>query len=467
MRVRLAEIRENLALLHEEQISIQKALAAVTYPVLTLPPEITSEIFVQCTAHYIDNKPDSQSAPLVLTYVCKAWRDIAVHETRLWRSFRVAFYEPERYSIQTRHTLNLVRTYLERAGTGPLDMHIMHVHLHPRTDSPWTVDPLLHDIIRRSSQWHKVFLSLPWFILAEHFRDKMDFSTLETLALAGATDGPSRLCPISAFAAAPKLRDVTLYNCATPSIIALPWVQLTRFDVRGYNAETCLEVLRLAPNLISCAFHGPHRRDAVPDILPPPHRQLRHLTICGSGLNALLSRLTLPKLEEITIEEIPFSNSQRERSFVQFIRRSPALSQFTCHFSVPEEVKAQSIVSMFIAMPKLSSVHLTAYSDGVEAVLRNIRDSTSFLPCVQSMQFDIPYEDTNNYITSALLSEALSTRWNPEPNASDLRSFRLVWLGDSGEVGIGVEELYLEAQLFELKRQGMDIYIGTEEESWI
>ncbi|KAJ7019646.1 hypothetical protein C8F04DRAFT_1147059, partial [Mycena alexandri] len=80
-----------------------------------LPSEITSEIFARCVEwHGFRPEPDPKHAPLLLTYVCRAWRDIAIHDPALWN-------RGEHNPDSSRRGL-LAKLYLERAGAAPLDL---------------------------------------------------------------------------------------------------------------------------------------------------------------------------------------------------------------------------------------------------------------------------------------------------------------------------------------------------------
>ncbi|KAJ7262991.1 hypothetical protein C8J57DRAFT_1133743, partial [Mycena rebaudengoi] len=82
-----ATLQSKLQLLSEQRQSVLQRLDAVVYPVLTLPPEITADIFV----HYLGNFPvityDCASKaypPLLLASVCREWRRVALSFPRLW-----------------------------------------------------------------------------------------------------------------------------------------------------------------------------------------------------------------------------------------------------------------------------------------------------------------------------------------------------------------------------------------------
>ncbi|KAJ7160927.1 hypothetical protein C8R46DRAFT_810570, partial [Mycena filopes] len=69
--------------LTEEKIAIQKSLDSIIYPILTIPFEITVEIFVHCLPEF-PNHPNAAVAPMLLARICRQWRNIACSTPRLW-----------------------------------------------------------------------------------------------------------------------------------------------------------------------------------------------------------------------------------------------------------------------------------------------------------------------------------------------------------------------------------------------
>ncbi|KAJ7181018.1 hypothetical protein C8R46DRAFT_940992, partial [Mycena filopes] len=69
--------------LTEEKIAIQKSLDSTEYPILTIPFEITAEIFTHCLPNFPAH-PSGTVAPMLLTRICRQWRNIACSTSRLW-----------------------------------------------------------------------------------------------------------------------------------------------------------------------------------------------------------------------------------------------------------------------------------------------------------------------------------------------------------------------------------------------
>ncbi|KAJ7772375.1 hypothetical protein B0H16DRAFT_1267312, partial [Mycena metata] len=68
--------------LNQQRSAILSELSLVTYPVLTLPPEVTAEIFKWCLD--TDLRLFSGAAPLLLTRICRQWRALALSTPALW-----------------------------------------------------------------------------------------------------------------------------------------------------------------------------------------------------------------------------------------------------------------------------------------------------------------------------------------------------------------------------------------------
>ncbi|KAJ7797341.1 hypothetical protein B0H14DRAFT_3548551, partial [Mycena olivaceomarginata] len=94
---------------------VQNQLDSIVYPVLTLPPEMTSEIFIHC----LPSEPEivfPDDAPLLLTRVCRAWRQIAISTPALWATF----VAEETDSIP--RLAEIAKTWLKRAQKHPLSV---------------------------------------------------------------------------------------------------------------------------------------------------------------------------------------------------------------------------------------------------------------------------------------------------------------------------------------------------------
>ncbi|KAJ7762561.1 hypothetical protein B0H16DRAFT_1807114 [Mycena metata] len=112
---RLQEERQRR--LTQEKITIQRSLNSIIYPILTLPVEITTEIFLHCLPDYAVS-PSGTVAPMLLGRICRQWSNIACSTPRLWAHFVAHFWQGPRFEP-------LLREWLRRARTAPLSLALL------------------------------------------------------------------------------------------------------------------------------------------------------------------------------------------------------------------------------------------------------------------------------------------------------------------------------------------------------
>ncbi|KAJ6466405.1 hypothetical protein C8R45DRAFT_877152 [Mycena sanguinolenta] len=109
-----------ISALEKKQEEVKAKLEAIVYPVLSLPPEITSRIFVEC----LPDRGASAlvgSAPLLLMRVCRRWKDIALSTPQLWSSLCIESCSGDKIMVR-RGTFRGLETWFSRAGECPLSL---------------------------------------------------------------------------------------------------------------------------------------------------------------------------------------------------------------------------------------------------------------------------------------------------------------------------------------------------------
>ncbi|KAJ7633254.1 hypothetical protein FB45DRAFT_1148910, partial [Roridomyces roridus] len=106
--------------LHERS-QLCQSLASHRYPVLTLPAEVTSEIFTQ----FLPPFPQRPSlvgplSPSFLLRICRQWRDIALGTPALWSTMELDI-DSEDKKLHARQ-LGLLDSWLQRSGHCPLSI---------------------------------------------------------------------------------------------------------------------------------------------------------------------------------------------------------------------------------------------------------------------------------------------------------------------------------------------------------
>ena len=100
-----------------------------------LPPEILREIFivvvaadVETTRSYLFPLPSSKSAAMLLTFVCKRWRYIALSTPQIWAAYTLHFtpHTLDQFKTGSRNSpKELYMLWNERSADAPLAVHLI------------------------------------------------------------------------------------------------------------------------------------------------------------------------------------------------------------------------------------------------------------------------------------------------------------------------------------------------------
>ncbi|KAJ6448482.1 hypothetical protein C8R45DRAFT_1115252 [Mycena sanguinolenta] len=109
---------------HLPNLSAYQISEDLAYPVLSLPTEITTRIFVECLP---DDGATSlaECAPLLLMRVCRQWKDITLSSCQLWSSLRIESYSRDKIMVP-RGTLEMLQTWFSRARARPLALTVTY-----------------------------------------------------------------------------------------------------------------------------------------------------------------------------------------------------------------------------------------------------------------------------------------------------------------------------------------------------
>ncbi|KAJ7161185.1 hypothetical protein C8R46DRAFT_1353803 [Mycena filopes] len=220
--------------LRVQRLLVQERLESYKYPVLTLPNEIVSEIFVHFLPIYPECPPlTGILSPTNLTHICRDWREVALATPTLWRAIHFSLEADDLLDWRVRE----FDAWLLRSGCTPLSVELQD----------W---------------WHR---DVPKFLPSHCAR--WEFLKISDWALIPITDAPMPLLrhlDIATgtddelvdivFPEAPLLRSVILDDISALRLI-LPWVQLTSLQLnRVYRAE-CVPILQQTTNLVHCQLY--------------------------------------------------------------------------------------------------------------------------------------------------------------------------------------------------------------------
>ncbi|KAJ7635268.1 hypothetical protein FB45DRAFT_1143404 [Roridomyces roridus] len=296
LRARLSVLDSVIAALTAERDTLRAQSDGMVYPVLSLPHEITSEIFKSCVAVSSASVmtsdpgrmlrpivlPRASVAPLLLLRICRQWREIAASTPRLWTSLSILESVPR----------EVVGAWFARAGNLPLDYRLYH--------NNGSADSLVTDSLLYASRWENVgfripLTSVPQFNLVHqpfpHLR-KFTFETYHT------STNASIPTPSLAIRCAPLLREVHLSNIPRAVQLDIPWAQLTHLKFNGMDIAQSLSIIA------GCS-------------------QLQYLDAFTAGAtNSILQYLILPRLEKLALHGGRASPGQQPEIIDALVRRS-------------------------------------------------------------------------------------------------------------------------------------------------
>ncbi|KAJ7038733.1 hypothetical protein C8F04DRAFT_1255655 [Mycena alexandri] len=240
-RARLFQINRELSQLELERKLLAEQLGVCKYPVLSLPNEITAEIFT----HTIAASPDfGHSDSMALAQTCRHWRDVALSLPALWSAVPL---RATQVSIP-----NLMEIWLSRSRSSPLSLS-----LHPELGANGfptlsrlekvleAINPHLGRLERlevgvctRSYNFHLLQSPMPMLRRLALWCDRL---SLEPPVVMAPEDVPS-------------LRTVELYQFTRGDLLrfALPWTRITTVVCNRIDYADWRLLLEATPALIHC-----------------------------------------------------------------------------------------------------------------------------------------------------------------------------------------------------------------------
>ncbi|KAJ7720933.1 hypothetical protein B0H16DRAFT_380716 [Mycena metata] len=280
-RARIAVIKAKILELERENDLLQDRLDSYAYPVLTLPNELVSEIFLHFLPVYPEPPPIiGRSSPNVLGQICRKWREITFQTPALWRAIALSLRNGKRLDQK----LRLLELWLKRSGSCLLSIQIDHsLHVSSGTRSlPATLDPFTRALAAHSARWEYFRLYSLTYIFPSITAPLPFLRALTMAPVEPRVNGaPNIDSLVRALHTARLLRDVAVVSWHEHCISLYPWSQLTRFIAREILPHLCVDILTQAPNLTYC------------DVF-----------VYGSGVTPTARNITLPYLSTLILRGI-------------------------------------------------------------------------------------------------------------------------------------------------------------------
>ncbi|KAF7342133.1 F-box domain-containing protein [Mycena venus] len=356
---RILDLECSIAELRAEQATVQERLNSYRYPVLTLPNEIISEIFI----HFLPIYPLCPPligilSPICLTHICHKWRAIALATPALWKAIQLS-------SACTTSTLRnngdtlieIFETWLNRSGCCPVSIEI-NEH-----GAAFRMPDIIPAIVPHRARLEHLDLYL-YDSFLPLFGGPMPL--LRYLDLGFRTRTPFTLLDV------PQLRTVVLDQIAVTSA-TLPWVQLTSLTLHIVEPRLCLLILQQTTSLIHCVLGlGPEDESADhPGTITLPCLKSLVLFDIPDGPHVADFELTtfiLPTLRKLEISE-KFLGTNPIESLASFISTSGCKLRKMCiawrkfGSSTPED----SYLAAFPHIPSFSFEYDDESSDEEES----------------------------------------------------------------------------------------------------
>ncbi|KAJ7633088.1 hypothetical protein FB45DRAFT_914341 [Roridomyces roridus] len=288
-----------------EREQAHRALADYKYPILSLPTEITSEIFVHFLPAY-PQRPELVGllSPSLFLQVCRHWRDVALATPALWSTMMLQVVGGSNFYSEEH---DLLDTWLQRSGHCPLSISFECTQQTP------LIAASVESILRHASRLQDMYLCLP-------FENLKQFATVSMPILHRLTVGPTAFSftfghpdPAEAseiFMQAPNLQAVTLSGCFNPFQTPLPWAQITSLTADALFPGEAIEIFQHTTALVKCTmtfYHDDDEPVAIRQLPPLPVRSMRLLwkdDVPRSSTVELFKVLNLPELECLRVSEV-------------------------------------------------------------------------------------------------------------------------------------------------------------------
>ncbi|KAJ7067233.1 hypothetical protein C8F01DRAFT_1120720 [Mycena amicta] len=465
-RTRITDIDQDLTRLVAERQALVQSLA---YPILKLPVEITTQIFLHCVPRNALNCSLWRAAG-VLGRVCRHWRAVVLSTSELWTALSLAID-----GLSSERIAASVALWLTRSKTRPLAIRISPGSdpgdpFSDQADVWWArveefVEFVLPHVVFHRARWQHLEVSVPLSVLRSMCKNDPlpELVHLSLSAVQEHWNNKDPEAPITLFATAPRLQSLHLTldtngDFRRMGLIELPYAQLRSFTGTEFTHYECLEILDLMPNLVDCVFFVSSRDSDVVDD-PPPLQHLRTLQLWSSAPTAhpqhILEDLTLPSLDTLLVGRD--DGRLLALDLTQLIKRSGCtIRHFAC-----EELSPEDVSDCLDVLTSLQSLTLLHYEqDAAVRVLRQLYAAVTensatkerwttleslTLVCRKQLHHgDFPFP------VLLTLLEVLP-----------VKRFQLVWNTSL------LPRAPTQAQLAAFRKLGRQIYIGTPVFSWV
>ncbi|KAJ7628882.1 hypothetical protein FB45DRAFT_919432 [Roridomyces roridus] len=404
LRTRIAQLNALIASLDTERRQLEAQSDAIVYPVLSLPPELTSLIFIHCLPSTSLPRPSPLEPPLLVAQICRQWRAIAVGTPELWSSV----------ALSDSHSPDLLDVWLSRSAQCPLNILLDDGDVERACKLVDTCKPY-------ADRWEDVQFNLPEEALLG-FKDLSRVPLLKRMSVS--RRGMYGFKEIFEMTEAPLLR-VAVLDVGPGLEFMLPWQQMTSLTLAKSTPGYTLLILKECPGLLALDLSAVEAATVWGDEAVLWLECLQSFSF-PSHFCVALDHLRLPQLTHMSIREtMPFRQGDADalRRFV--VQSSPPLQRLSLHLKYPSP---QMLARCLDALPPfLRALELhCGNATHVRPALEVLRTRSAF-PDFQTLSITGGRVFDSDY---AYLAETLEARC-VGPSTSSLKAFSL-WVQTYG-----------------------------------
>jgi len=401
------ELERKIQELQDKRHAIQTRMNAYHDPLNSgFPPEITSHIFslLMGKEDYEPHYSTLRKLPtqFLLGSVSRWWRQLSRLTPQLWSTISFSLVKRD---TNTLPPLQFINDWLRLSGSLPLTLWITE---HAAIDFPWeTCHEIVDSLIQHSRRWHKVSIHLNtrYFSL---FRGTSPPSNLYHLEVRHSGQSHSDETPAthSSINSQPSPTHLTISNYRL-SAIDIAWGNIKFLTLGTITSRECMEAIKLAPLLESCALSEIYILDDDYVLFGSTfhsqnafrHTRLRKLAFSrthGPCAN-FVDKMELPSLEDLEYE---LDNDSEVASLISLLNRSGNRLQRLA-LLVGEDF--QSLEALLSCIPSLQQLECELRYENGTSIMRDLFQNLSssqsgFLPkldhlalCAFSDEFDWEY----------------------------------------------------------------------------
>nr|GAT60012.1 predicted protein [Mycena chlorophos] len=426
-------------------------------------PEVLGGIFTEYAAAALEQgnlAAASYLGPMLLSHVCRYWRDVALGNHKLWSFIFVS--QPPQDALRVKPSIELVKTWLERSHERPVD-------LQTDLQNPTGSQPmaLLQLLIVHSARWRAVDFQM---------RTHLNWNLLG----GGIIDAPKLTRLKASWDAWPWLQDIGI-----PEVVAIPirwgpdfrrlecphichqsvtvmsqlhWSSLREISLYWAVDEDVFFIFTHCPLLEVCHLLSLSKRNMRRDrvLLASNLKKLRVVYAEENACLFIYNCLTCPQLEFLAISETEDEStiSDAGTAILGFFARSQCPLTHL-EFNSPT-LCADDLLQVLVAVTaSLRVLKLpTELYDGLSLFLEqlDLKNRGQSILCPHLLSLSLPVIESTHY---PALTSLLESRWNIpsdlQSSVSRLQTAEIPFWGES-------EQGWTEP-LKALKAAGMDITI--------